>query len=197
MGSDSLALVRMKSRYTEMVNGPYPTLWELWSGLREGTINHGWNAPNTILSQYIAGVAPTSPGWATYHVLPQLANLKAVSQTLVTVKGTITVSDSIYSDRFVMRLTSPKGTRATVGIPKKQSWKSVLANGRVAWNNGVFASGIPGVTGAGEDSLYVKFTVDPGEWILEAGLTASVLEKPSHPRSRGFEGLRFQSSHSD
>jgi alpha-L-rhamnosidase len=62
MNSDSLALVRMKTRYTKMVNANYTTLWEVWNGLSEGTINHGWNAPNTVLSQYIAGVSPAVAG---------------------------------------------------------------------------------------------------------------------------------------
>jgi alpha-L-rhamnosidase len=173
MGSDSLALARMKTRYTEMVNGPYPTLWELWTGLKEGTINHGWNAPNTILSQYIAGLSPTAPGWEEYHILPQMGNLTAVSQTAATVKGIISVSDSLYADRFVMRLQSPLGTKAHIGIPKKRAWKSILVNGRLIWNDGVFATGITGVTGVGADSLYLRFTIQPGEWLFEARLTPS------------------------
>jgi alpha-L-rhamnosidase len=92
--SDSLALTRMKNRYTTMVNANYTTLWEVWNGLSEGTINHGWNAPNTVLSQYIAGVSPTAAGWSSYQVLPQMANLTSISEIVPSIKGNITVSDS-------------------------------------------------------------------------------------------------------
>ncbi len=192
MGSDSLALARMKSRYSEMVNSQYTTLWEVWSGLAGGTINHGWNAPNTILSQYIAGVSPTAPGWSNYHVLPQMANLTAVSQTLSTVRGNISVSDSISSNRFVMHLSSPTGTKALIGIPKKQTWKSVVVNGRPVWSNGLFLSDSMGVAGVGEDSLYIKFSVDPGTWQIEALTTSVAVRDPSVSATPGLEIVRFR-----
>jgi alpha-L-rhamnosidase len=194
MGSDSLALARMKSRYTDMVNGPYSTLWELWTGLKDGTINHGWNAPNTILSQYIAGVAPTAPGWGSYHVLPQMANLTAVSQTVATVKGVITVGDSLTVDRFAMRLVSPPGTKALIGIPKRRAWKSVIANGRPIWSSDIFLSDVAGVAGAGEDSLYIKFSVDPGDWKIEARMTATALRGPSPSMAPDFAFVRFRNT---
>ncbi len=195
MGSDSLALARMKSRYTPMVNGPYTTLWEVWAGLSEGTINHGWNAPNTILSQYIAGISPTAPGWSSYHVLPQMGNLTALSQTVPSIKGNITVSDSLSSNRFVMNLKSPQGTQALIGIPKKRAWQSVMVNGQTAWNNGTFLTSTAGVTGAGEDSLYIKFSVAPGSWRFEALMTSSAIENLSVPEVRSITGfIQFQTT---
>src|SRR6185369_2830322 len=104
MNSDSLALARMKTRYTAMVNADYTTLWEVWNGLSEGTINHGWNAPNTVLSQYIAGVAPTSPGWGAYSLLPQLAGLTAVSAIVPSIQGPIAVNDSLSAGQYVTNL---------------------------------------------------------------------------------------------
>src|SRR6185369_15574966 len=150
---------RMKTRYTAMVNADYTTLWEVWNGLSEGTINHGWNAPNTVLSQYIAGVAPTSPGWGAYSLLPQLAGLTAVSAIVFSIQGPIAVNDSLSAGQYVTNLSSPDGTRALLGIPKKGAWKSVLANGSPVWNRGAFLAGTDGVSEAGEDSLYIKFNV--------------------------------------
>lgn len=155
-----------------MVNANYTTLWEVWSGLKDGTINHGWNAPNTVLSQYIAGVSPTAAGWNSYSVLPQLANLTAIGVVVSSIKGNITVNDSLSARQFIMNLTSPSGTNALVGIPRKRAWQSVTANGQAVWNKGVFVDGVLGVSEAGEDSLYRKFTVDPGEWRFAASLDA-------------------------
>ena len=172
MGSDSLILVRMKSRYTNMVNSTkYNTLWELWNGLSEGTINHGWNAPNLVLSQNIAGVSTITPGWSTYQILPQMGRLSQVSQTVPTVKGAIKVSNSLTSKSFTMNVESPLGTKAIIGIPKKRAWRSVTVNGQPIWTNGVFATGVTGITGAGEDSNYIRFSVEPGTWKFDASLT--------------------------
>jgi len=187
MNSDSLALTRMKTRYTAMVNANYTTLWEVWNGLSEGTINHGWNAPNTVLSQYIAGVAPTAAGWSNYSVLPQMAQLTAINAVVPSIKGNIAVSDSLSASQFIMNLASPTGTKALVGIPKKRAWKSVTANGRAIWNQGAFVTGVTGVSEAAEDSLDIKFNVDPGTWRFAASLEpAGVAPRPKRELSNSF-----------
>ncbi|MBN1128684.1 MAG: hypothetical protein JXA71_06840, partial [Chitinispirillaceae bacterium] len=56
------------------------------------------------------------------------------------------------------------------GIPKKRAWLSVTGNGQTIWNQGTFATNVPGITGAGEDSLYIKFNVNPGTWRFVASL---------------------------
>ncbi|HYD85143.1 MAG TPA: hypothetical protein VEA63_13855, partial [Opitutus sp.] len=76
MDQPSFAQDRIKRRYAKMVEHDYSTLWEGWGigaeGYGGGTINHAWSGgPLTIMSQYFAGIAPTSPAFATYHVLPQ------------------------------------------------------------------------------------------------------------------------------
>jgi len=186
MNSDSLALARMKTRYTKMVNANYTTLWEVWNGLSEGTINHGWNAPNTVLSQYIAGVSPTAPGWSSYSVVPQMAQLTAVSAVVPSVKGNITVNDSLSSSQFSMNLVSPPGTKALVGIPKKRAWKSISANGLTVWNQGTFVAGVTGVSNASEDSLDIKFNVDPGTWRFAASLDPAGIGRGSKPLSNPY-----------
>jgi hypothetical protein len=168
IGSDSLSLVRMKNRYTNMVNSKYTTLWEVWNGLSEGTINHGWNAPNTVLSQNIAGISPITPGWSTYKVLPQMGGLTEVSQIVPTIKGNIKVKHSLATDSFKMNLESPHGTKAIVGIPKKRAFLSITVNGDTVWKRGTYLNNVPGISEAGEDSLYIKFSVDPGTWQFDA-----------------------------
>jgi hypothetical protein len=170
LNAEDAALSRMKNRYGTMVNASYSTLWEVWSGLKDGTINHGWNAPNTVLSQYIAGLSPTAPGWSSYSVLPQMGSLTAVSATVSSLRGTISSSDSIIGDQFIMRLTSPLSTVATVGIPRRDTVKiqKVSVNGTIIWQNGSFVGGINGVATAGQDTSYLKFTAAPGSWRFAA-----------------------------
>jgi hypothetical protein len=171
MGSDSLALVRMKNRYKTMVESSYNTLWEVWNGLSEGTINHGWNAPNIVLSQNIAGISPITPGWSTYEVLPQMGGLTDVSQVVPSIKGDIKISHSLTSESFKMNLESPQGTIAIIGIPKKQTVYSISVNGNKIWEKGAYLSNVSGISEGGEDSLYIKFSADPGTWQFDASLT--------------------------
>ena len=120
MNADTLALKRMKTRYTDMVNSRYSTLWEVWDGLKGGTINHGWNAPNTILSQYIAGLSPLQPGWTTFQVKPRLGGLTNVTQHVTTPHGPITVTHDYYGRTFIMHLSIPPNTQAHVVLPTTQ-----------------------------------------------------------------------------
>jgi alpha-L-rhamnosidase len=168
--AEDMALSRMKSRYTAMVDANYTTLWEMWTGLKDGTINHGWNAPNTVLSQYIAGVSPTAAGWSRFSVLPQMSTLTAVSAIVPSIKGNIIVSDSFLANQFVMNLSSPVNTTALAGIPKRDSAtiQSISANGTVVWQNGSYTAGISGITASTEDSQYIKFNVTSGAWRIVA-----------------------------
>ncbi len=168
IGSESIALDRMKERYSEMVEGPYSTLWEVWSGLKEGTINHGWNAPNTVLSQNIAGLSPLQPGWSKYQVLPRMGRLTEVSQTVQTVKGNIEVSHKVTVDSFVMNLKSPENTKAVIGIPNNKKIKSISANGKIVWKNGKYRNKMIGISSNKDDSNFIQFEVDSGIWTFMA-----------------------------
>lgn len=173
MGNETSALERMMKRYGEMVESPYSTLWEVWNGLKGGTINHGWNAPNTILSQYIAGLYPVQPGWSSYQVLPQMGTLKQVSQRISTVSGLISVNHSNTPDTFTMTLSSPPGTTAIIGIPKTHKISRVVVNGKVIWKSGNRScrKNDQGITCVGEDSNFIKFSVPSGRWIFEASFS--------------------------
>ena len=100
MEREDLMIERMKQRYALMLHDNYDTLWEqYWPN--DGTINHGWTAaPTYLLPKYIAGVQPTSSGFATYNIAPSDA-LDSYSCTVWTPKGNITVErdgDSITID---------------------------------------------------------------------------------------------------
>lgn len=167
MGEEEAALKRMKKRYAVMVDSPYSTLWEFWKTGKMGTYNHGWNAPNTILSQYIAGLAPVEAGWKTYHVRPQLGSLKSVRVRVPSVKGNIDVDIRKSGGQLGIKLKSPEDTTAIVAIPREEGHvKQVSANGKVVWK-GSFIAGQKGVTWKGEKDGRLLFAVDPGEWTIQ------------------------------
>ena len=117
------ALSRMKDRYRKMIDHPdYTTLWEGWGigaeGYGGGTYNHGWSGgPLTLLSKYVAGVAPTSPGYKTFRVAPQPGGLTVVEATVPSLLGPFTVSYRIVDEQLDFHLTVPPGTAGEVVLP--------------------------------------------------------------------------------
>ncbi|WP_211483567.1 alpha-L-rhamnosidase C-terminal domain-containing protein [Pontixanthobacter rizhaonensis] len=166
------AISRMKQRYAKQVDNPaLSTLAEyLPSG---GTENHAWNAPATVLSQHIAGIEPTSIGWQTYQIMPNLAHLKYVKQLVPSVKGDIAFEMRRSDMEITMALDTPDDTTAMVGIPKEHfEIEEVRANGSVIWSGGLPSDEIARdkttVKFAGADEKYIKFEVGPGDWALSA-----------------------------
>lgn len=126
MKQASFAIERMKERYRKMMNYPYTTLFEGWDvgpgGFGGGTINHAWSGgPLTILSQKLCGVEPTSPGFKTFNVAPDLGSLKEASAVLETQYGFIRVAIKKKGKHLTVNLEVPKGTEATVVLPNKQA----------------------------------------------------------------------------
>lgn len=163
MGEEQVAFDRMKKRYTPMVNNNKTTLYENFP--QGGTMNHAWNAPNLILSQYAAGIAPESPAFASYHVLPQLGALNSIEATVPSIKGAILVKIEKTKNQFQLKLNSPQKTIAIVGIPKKgMAINEIKVNGFLVWKLGKFISRQKGITFNQEDKAYIKFNVKPGEY---------------------------------
>jgi len=175
MGFAGDAIARTKKRFKEMTDHPYTTLWEDWriGGSGGGTINHAWcGGALTLLSQYGAGVAPVTPGYATYHVLPQMGPLKHIKTTVPSVKGNIDLELRNDPNAFAMNLTSPINTTAIIGIPKRpgSSITSITANGKMIWKNGN-PKDRRGLEFLEETEHYIKFSIKPGSWAFESKLS--------------------------
>ena len=167
------AIARTKKRFRDMTDHPYTTLWEDWriGGSGGGTINHAWcGGALTLLSQYGAGVAPVTPGFATYHVLPQMGPLKHIKTTVPSVRGDIDVELRNEPGTFMLNLSSPAGTQAIVGIPKNtnSTITSIQANGETVWRSGGPRSEVVGLTFMEDAEHYITFAVRPGHWTLKA-----------------------------
>lgn len=167
------ALARMRERYAAMVDSSLTTLWEHWTVGPWTSTNHGWaGGPLTLLSRYAAGVAPETPGWATFHVLPQGGDLTTIDAVVPTAKGDVDVAIR-RGPPYVLDVTSPSGTTATVGIPKKpfaeagEAVTAVTVNGTLVWD-GAFVGGVPGVREGIDDARFLRFEVDPGTWSFAA-----------------------------
>lgn len=120
MDEPDRAFDRMHKRYGHMLSyEDYTTLFEGWGigaeGFGGGTVNHAWSGgPLTLLSQKVCGIAPTSPGFRTFAVNPQMGRLKEASATVDTNYGLISVSLKRKGNRINGTITIPTGTEATV-----------------------------------------------------------------------------------
>lgn len=163
MGYPDAALDRLKKRYQVMVDLPQTTLYETFP--KGGTMNHAWNAPNTLLSEFVAGIAPITPGFATYKVMPQLGRLTSVQANMLSVKGMIDVAINKTKSTFELNLMSPTNTIAVIGIPKGYTkFSEIKVNGKVVWEKGKFKTETKEITFSGEDESYIKFNVPSGKW---------------------------------
>ena len=110
------AIIRMKTRYKEMVDYDYSTLWEYWN--QDGTLNHAWSGgPLITMSKYIAGIRPLEAGYKRFEIKPCLADLTNVKCDVPSAKGLISVEISKADDRYCMKLKIPMGTEADVYLP--------------------------------------------------------------------------------
>lgn len=124
IGEPAFALERMKLRYTKMMNYPgFTTLFEGWGigvdGFGGGTINHAWSGgPLTLLSQKVCGIAPTSPGFRTFRITPQMGTLTEASAKVATHYGEISVDIRRTRRKLKLQVTVPEGTTAEVCLPE-------------------------------------------------------------------------------
>lgn len=119
MGYPDDALVRMKERFLPMVESELTTLWEGWGigseGYGGGTYNHAWSGGGlTLLSQYVAGIAPLEPGYTKVRIKPQLGPLHQVEAQIETVMGLLSVNIKKTDGEMEIDYAAPDGMKVIV-----------------------------------------------------------------------------------
>jgi hypothetical protein len=125
-----------------MVNSdPGHTMWEFMMG--DGTVeqglrntDHAFSAGAAwLLSEYVAGIRPTSPGFATYDLIPHPGHLEWVECSVPSPLGPFTIEYSIGSTRKTYQATIgvPTGTVGRVAVPKLGDDAVVYLNGERVW----------------------------------------------------------------
>ena len=109
-----------------MVNYPgCTTLWEGWgigkAGFGGGSVNHAWSGGTlTLLSQYVAGIAPVKPGFKEIQINPQMGDLTSVQVTVDTAYGMIKADLQRKGKKIRMDVEVPEGTTAYVAEGNKR-----------------------------------------------------------------------------
>lgn len=132
MNADSEALDRIRKRYKTVIEYPgLTTLPENWIDETRklkpgepmvnafwGTYNHGWSGgPLTLLSQKVCGLEPSSPGFKTFRIRPQMGYLNQASCHVSSVSGEISVNVLRKGKKLQVTVTVPEGTSAEVVFP--------------------------------------------------------------------------------
>ncbi|MCV9386646.1 alpha-L-rhamnosidase-related protein [Reichenbachiella ulvae] len=162
------SLQRMKEQYQSQVDREgMTTLYEMFPN--GGSYNHAWNAPNTILSKYIAGVEPTDTAWSEYKIMPHLEHFTSLNKTIPTVKGNIDLEIDKGDTEYQLKLNSPKGTTAIIGVPKDgKVVRQLQVNGVVVWKKGKAKAAMEGVSFIGEDHEFITCSVQAGGYLIVA-----------------------------
>ena len=115
--------------------------------------NHAWGAaPGNVIPRKLVGVEPTSPGFATLRIKPQIADLKRVDAIVPTIRGPVEVriarpTDGVYS----LAVSLPGNVKADVYVPALSD------------DDALYVDGVP----AAESATGVKFVRDGAFWKAE------------------------------
>jgi alpha-L-rhamnosidase len=157
-------VVRDLARYRFMLEANKAN-WESFNP-GGGEANHAWTAyPAYLFLKYIAGIRPTSGGFATFDVRPETGGLSFAEGTVPTVKGLIATRWEKKADgRVWLSLTVPPNTRASIYIPKRSKGSfTITESGKRLWPANPEASD-PGVLAVQEEDSVIKCLVGAGDY---------------------------------
>ncbi|KQS35711.1 family 78 glycoside hydrolase catalytic domain [Pedobacter sp. Leaf194] len=120
MGEQAYVLSEMKNYWGGMLKLGATSFWEEYNPDKKGTehlamygrpfgksLCHAWGAsPIYLLGKYYLGVEPSSPGYETYTITPNLGGLAWMEGKVPTPNGEI----SIYCSKKEIKVYSPSGT---------------------------------------------------------------------------------------
>jgi hypothetical protein len=122
-GLTSQALSQMRTEWGWMIgHDPGGVDWEKIE--LDGTLSamdsaaHAWSTGATgALTQYVLGVVPTSPAFATFDVAPHPGNVAWAQGSVPTPHGPINVSWKKHGRAFTVSVRHPAGTQPNVTMP--------------------------------------------------------------------------------
>jgi len=109
LGHMDIALDRLRKRYEKMMSYDYlTTLCETFV-IDNGSVNHAWGAwIPTVIAENICGIKATSPGFRTFNICPNLANLEYANVEFETRYGRV----GVHVNQTSINVTVPQGTQA-------------------------------------------------------------------------------------
>ncbi len=119
--------------------------------------NHAWGAaPANIISHFVLGVRPITPGYGQILIQPQLGDiLSYVEGTIPTIRGPISIQLTNTSELFRLAVNIPGNVIATVRLPISDKTRAaVIMDGKII--AGAFSNGWLTVTGIGSGNHIIS-----------------------------------------
>jgi hypothetical protein len=172
LGRPDLALERMKSRYDDMVTHPLSTLWEQWQLTVAGsgpTPNHAWSGgPLYLMSRFLAGIEPLSPGFQAVRISPVLSGLDHFTCGMQSPVGPMRVRCSREEWQYIQEVFVPEGVPTTIAVPKTAFTTRIKINGRIIRDTrDAPVRVVPGIQVVGETGDHITFQCNGGAWLFE------------------------------
>ena len=132
MGYAEDAMQRSAKRHMDMVNEKeISAMPEHWDYRTNGSVGHGWSGGGMIaMSRYAAGIEPTEPGYAAWHVIPQMGNYHSIDTRVPSEIGNIDVTINKTDSTLDMTVVSP-GNNAEIWVPVEDGQQVVTASNAV------------------------------------------------------------------
>ncbi len=148
------------------------TLWELWenrTGTRMNSHNHIMlGSVGEWFYKHLAGIQmiPETPGFRKFAIKPIVpGNLTSVKAKTETIRGMISSAWERSGDSITLTVSIPANSEATVCVPTLGMQDvTVCEGGTVLSKNGAEEGSVPGITFAGMEPGYVKFTAGSGNY---------------------------------
>lgn len=96
-------------------------------------MNHAWSGGGlTVLSEYLCGIAPLSPGYETISILPRPGKIHQAMANISSIKGNISCSFVQSIHDLDMKIQTPSGIPTIVGVPDNRVYE-IWVNGQLVW----------------------------------------------------------------
>ena len=156
-------VVRDLERYTAMLRGNGVN-WE--SFIYEGEFNHAWTAyPGYLFQKYFSGIQPTSGGFSTFDVRPEIGGLSFAESAVPTIKGPVTTRwEKLRSGQLALSLTVPPGSRATLYLPVVSARNATVEESGVRLWPSQSPTRVPGVIAVESEDAFIKCLLGAGAY---------------------------------
>lgn len=180
LNDDDRAMEAIRRPWQTMVDGdPGRTMWEFImadGGVENGLRNtdHAFSAGAAwLMSEYVAGVLPTSPGFTTFDIIPHPGHLTWVQCRVPTPAGAISIEYNLDRDEktYQADFEVPPGTTGRVAVPRLGLAAVVTLDDQAVWTPG----GPVGDATSDDHHLYFP-DVGPGVHILDAQFDPGVVD---------------------
>jgi hypothetical protein len=135
MGEQALQLILADNdrSWKHLLDSGATITWEAWDLKYKSNLdwNHAWGAaPANILPRFILGAQPSSPGWVTARIRPNISGLHFAEGRVPTPHGSILIDWRISENppAFRLNLTLPAGIEARLELPVLSADGVVMIN---------------------------------------------------------------------